>query len=725
MPPPSHQTFEGPNFVICSFCPRKLDFDPEAIPIPYHHSNLQSEEMIYYVDGNFSSRKGIEVGSVTLHPSGLPHGPQPGLAEKSLGMTETHEYAVMCDTFHPLRLTALAGEPPRRPLHVLVGRERVRRRAGRRHLARLGSSIGLLRIAEPYDFELSTERFRVFGPDLANLWHDGALHRVVGGREVRIAAAPGGVDVEPLDARDAAGRREAARPRVRARAFTAWAADSPCSRRAIAARLAGFRPPLAPDPFESLVTSITAQQVSLLAAFAIRSRFIERLGVRAGERLRLPDARAVAGRDRGGARRARLLAAQGRVRDRARAHDARPRRPSRALRRRDPRAGSSRCAGSARGRPNGSSPATSRGRARGRSVDLALRKAVDLFYGCDVHELGPRLDPFQNLSAHYLLTASANAVNDPSRHRRRRGRAARALGGVRGARCPSPRASSPRPGRRSGRRLRDGHAPAGCSSPRTATARSGCSRRRPADGRAHVETVHVRAQARRQGVAKALLPECVRRRAGRARRTSRSACSPRTRSPQAVWRRLGFEPVAPDWRSRSTRSSPARRGAGRRRRAPRPTSRPTTAPSVERAIAQFVPRLERRRRDRRRGGWIRIADPVLDDDREAQARFARDLSDRLGAVVVALALESGAVVRFRLYERGRMVDEYLSVPTFYGDLDRATSWRSRRTRRSSRGSPAPTATRCAGSRGRRRRRPTCRPAAELYDQIARVMGLEP
>jgi homogentisate 1,2-dioxygenase len=108
MPPPSHQTFSGPNFVICSFCPRKLDFDPLAIPIPYHHSNLQSEEMIYYVDGNFSSRKGIEVGSITLHPSGLPHGPQPGLAEKSIGMTETHELAVMCDTFRPLRLTTFA-----------------------------------------------------------------------------------------------------------------------------------------------------------------------------------------------------------------------------------------------------------------------------------------------------------------------------------------------------------------------------------------------------------------------------------------------------------------------------------------------------------------------------------------------------------------------------------------------------------------------------------------
>jgi homogentisate 1,2-dioxygenase len=110
MPPPSHQTFAGPNFVICSFCPRKLDFDPLAIPIPYHHSNLQSEEMIYYVDGQFSSRKGIEIGSVTLHPSGIPHGPQPGLAEKSIGATETHELAVMCDTFHPLKLSELAKE---------------------------------------------------------------------------------------------------------------------------------------------------------------------------------------------------------------------------------------------------------------------------------------------------------------------------------------------------------------------------------------------------------------------------------------------------------------------------------------------------------------------------------------------------------------------------------------------------------------------------------------
>jgi homogentisate 1,2-dioxygenase len=110
MPPPSHQTFQGPNFVICSFCPRELDYDPQAIPLPYHHSNVQSEEAIYYVDGEFGSRKGVDVGMITLHPSGLPHGPQPGLVEKSLGARRTEELAVMWDTFRPLRLSALARE---------------------------------------------------------------------------------------------------------------------------------------------------------------------------------------------------------------------------------------------------------------------------------------------------------------------------------------------------------------------------------------------------------------------------------------------------------------------------------------------------------------------------------------------------------------------------------------------------------------------------------------
>ena len=108
MPPPVHQTFQGPSFVICSFCPRELDYDPNAVPLPYHHSNVQSEEVIYYVSGEFGSRKGIESGSITVHPSGLPHGPQPGLVEKALGARRTEELAVMWDTFRPLKLTPLA-----------------------------------------------------------------------------------------------------------------------------------------------------------------------------------------------------------------------------------------------------------------------------------------------------------------------------------------------------------------------------------------------------------------------------------------------------------------------------------------------------------------------------------------------------------------------------------------------------------------------------------------
>jgi homogentisate 1,2-dioxygenase len=107
-PPPVHQTFEGPHFVVCSFCPRKLDYHPESIPVPYNHSNIDSDEMIYYVNGNFGSRRGVEVSSITLHPRGIPHGPQPGAVEKSLGAERTDELAVMVDTFRPLKLTSQA-----------------------------------------------------------------------------------------------------------------------------------------------------------------------------------------------------------------------------------------------------------------------------------------------------------------------------------------------------------------------------------------------------------------------------------------------------------------------------------------------------------------------------------------------------------------------------------------------------------------------------------------
>ena len=108
MPPPTHQTFEGHNFVICSFCPRLLDFHPQAIVLPYNHSNLDSDEVLYYVHGNYKARRGIEVSSMTLHPQGIPHGPHPGTIEKSIGATVTDELAVMCDTFRPLFPTQAA-----------------------------------------------------------------------------------------------------------------------------------------------------------------------------------------------------------------------------------------------------------------------------------------------------------------------------------------------------------------------------------------------------------------------------------------------------------------------------------------------------------------------------------------------------------------------------------------------------------------------------------------
>jgi homogentisate 1,2-dioxygenase len=108
LPPPVHQTFEGDGFVVCSFCPRPFDFDPNAIPAPYNHSNVISDEVIYYANSEFMSRKGIEYGSITLHPSGLPHGPQPGRTEESIGKSFTGELAVMVDTFHPLKVSKQA-----------------------------------------------------------------------------------------------------------------------------------------------------------------------------------------------------------------------------------------------------------------------------------------------------------------------------------------------------------------------------------------------------------------------------------------------------------------------------------------------------------------------------------------------------------------------------------------------------------------------------------------
>ena len=109
-PPPVHQTFETPAFVMCAFVPRLYDYHPESIPVPYHHSNVDSDEVLYYVDGDFMSRNNIKPGNITLHPIGIPHGPHPGSVERSIGAKETKELAIMVDTFKPLKITKQAFE---------------------------------------------------------------------------------------------------------------------------------------------------------------------------------------------------------------------------------------------------------------------------------------------------------------------------------------------------------------------------------------------------------------------------------------------------------------------------------------------------------------------------------------------------------------------------------------------------------------------------------------
>jgi DNA-3-methyladenine glycosylase II len=285
----------------------------------------------------------------------------------------------------------------------------------------------LLALPEPYDFALSTERFRAFGVDRANLWHEGGLHRVVAGREVRIEAARGGVDVEPLDAETEPVVRRLLGAPFELEPFYAFAAGEPVLV-GLVARLAGFRPPLSPDPFEALVSSICAQQVSLFSAFAIRNRFVERYGERGELAYAFPTREATAR-----ASEAELLALgfsrrkAEYVLDLARSDldlDALAALPDDEVR----------AAITAR-RGLGDWTAEwflARHLARPTAWpagDLALRKAVERLYAdtvrsldgapkraqvpaspaperVDVHAVGRRLAPFQNLAAHYLLTGS-------------------------------------------------------------------------------------------------------------------------------------------------------------------------------------------------------------------------------------------------------------------------------------------------------------------------------
>jgi DNA-3-methyladenine glycosylase II len=268
--------------------------------------------------------------------------------------------------------------------------------------------VGLVAIPEPYSFELSTERLRAFGPDLANLWHEGGLHRVVGGREVRIEPAPAGVRVEPLDAETEPVVRKLLGLEFDLDAFARFAVHEPVLA-PIVERLRGLRPPLAPDAFESLVTSITAQQVSLFAAFAIRNRLIERFGERGEHAYAFPAPERLAAADEAdlvavgfSRRKAEYVVALARS---LTALDGVAELPDDDVKARIT---------ALRGLGEWSADwFLARHLARPRAWpagDLGLRKAVSAFYGEgrdltteEVRAIGARFDPFQNLTAHYLL----------------------------------------------------------------------------------------------------------------------------------------------------------------------------------------------------------------------------------------------------------------------------------------------------------------------------------
>jgi DNA-3-methyladenine glycosylase II len=262
--------------------------------------------------------------------------------------------------------------------------------------------VPLLPVPEPFSLELTTARFRAFGLDRATVWDEGALYRAVDGRELRIAPAPGGVEVEPLDSETEPVVRKLLGFDFDLVAFSAWAAEDERLARLVV-RFAGFRPSLAPDPFESLVTSITAQQVSLFAAVAIRNRLVERLGEPLGRVWAFPT------RERLAAASEEELVLLGFSRRKAEyvVGLARSDLDLEALALLPDEEVKARLT-TLRGIGEWTADwflARHLGRAGAWPAgDLALRKAVRALYGdVDVRAAGARFEPFQNLTAHYLL----------------------------------------------------------------------------------------------------------------------------------------------------------------------------------------------------------------------------------------------------------------------------------------------------------------------------------
>ncbi|MCS7007053.1 MAG: GNAT family N-acetyltransferase [Gaiellaceae bacterium] len=536
----------------------------------------------------------------------------------------------------------------------------------------------LLRIPEPYDFALSTARFRDYGPDRATCWHEGGLHRVVGGQEVRIEPGPGGVRIEPAPAGAAEHVARLLGLPFDLAAFRAWAHRDPVLSRLVEL-LAGFRPTLSPDPFEALVTAITTQQISLRAAAAIRARFVERYGERHEvawafpkrervARLRPRDLVALGFSARkaeyliglarseldlealGGLPDEEVLAAVTGVRGLGRwtadwflaRHLARP-----------------------RAWPAG---------------DLGLRKAVSRLYAEgrvltteEVRAIGGALRPLREpdgsvparLVEDGRVTIRPGAPGDLDAVEELWRRSAEEV----------PLRSSEDAGDRERERTEIADILASGISfvvERDGGGLLGVALARPRSPRRVTLTgLYVTTEARGSCVVSALLREVARAAAALGAEVVDLEIAASNAHARTLYARWGFREAAITMVGEVATLEAL---LGREEAVSFGSIHVQTddLTTVETAVRQFVPRLPGGSRGSivapPRSGWIAVYDDVCDRDPEMLRRLAKELADRMGAVVISLGVERDEVVRMVCHESGRVVDEYLSVPQYYGPL---------------------------------------------------------